>query len=373
MPAPLVTIIVPIGPRHVRYVADAARCIAAQTVACWTALFVNDSDDGDELVRSLAEQHLGDRVMVVGTGRRKGVATARNLGLALAETPLVLFYDTDDLLLPEALQVLLAEYGQGGASYTYGDWWAYWLKSRSWRLGGADEYSQAAVLRASLHTISALVETQAARNVGGFEELPGWEDWRFFCRLAVAGYCGRRAAWPTLIYRIDEGGRNARSYALSDQLHAAHRAAFADYLSLSGAKSMSGCCGGSRQTQAAAAAAGAGLAAPEEEPLLNGRVRMEFIGPERGSMTFTVNRRSYRGGNNTVDRYVDALAEDVEGLERTGKWRRVPRAAPPEQLLALVADAGGDPAASVSIGPPPEPIGPFVPEAAPEIEAGHAD
>jgi hypothetical protein len=43
------------------------------------------------------------------------------------------------------------------------------------------DYNQEAVRGKIQHAVSVLVETEAVRKVGGFDEsLPTWEDWDFF-------------------------------------------------------------------------------------------------------------------------------------------------------------------------------------------------
>jgi hypothetical protein len=68
-------------------------------------------------------------------------------------------------------------------------------------------------LQSGLHAVTALIPTQWARDVGGFdEELPGWEDWDFFIKLTIAGYCGQRVPEPLLAYRQHTGARRAESF-----------------------------------------------------------------------------------------------------------------------------------------------------------------
>lgn len=133
---------------------------------------------------------------------------------------------------------------------------------------------------------------------------------------------------------------------------------------------MAKCCGGSSRTQQRAGAAVQGLAAPVTTAPADGRVKMRFRGQQRGGVTFNINRRSYQGGNNPLQQFIRAHPDDVDGLLKTGQWERVHEQTdePPVDLLALVASAGeGVDASSSPIGPPPDPVAPFVPE------ADHAD
>ena len=52
-------------------------------------------------------------------------------------------------------------------------------------------------------------------------------------------------------------------------------------------------------------------------------VLMEFTGDQVGAVTYTVNGRSYRGGNKPFDKYIDADPADVEKLVALGKLQVV--------------------------------------------------
>jgi hypothetical protein len=56
----------------------------------------------------------------------------------------------------------------------------------------------------------------------------------------------------------------------------------------------------------------------------NGSLRLEFVGVQTGSVTFRgKGGRIYRGGNNTLDKYVNADPEDAGALLSTGVWKPV--------------------------------------------------
>jgi hypothetical protein len=62
----------------------------------------------------------------------------------------------------------------------------------------------------SWHAITALVPTQAARHIGGFDDsLPAFEDRDFFIRLQAAGVCGIRC--PHLLLDYSDKGQRAKA------------------------------------------------------------------------------------------------------------------------------------------------------------------
>jgi hypothetical protein len=74
-------------------------------------------------------------------------------------------------------------------------------------------YDQEAVRQKIQHAVSILVETEAVRKVGGFdEELATWEDWDFFIKLAAHGYCGVRVSEPLLVYQTETGTRRLKAF-----------------------------------------------------------------------------------------------------------------------------------------------------------------
>lgn len=80
-------------------------------------------------------------------------------------------------------------------------------------------------------------------------------------------------------------------------------------------------------------------------------VRMKYTGQNVGSIPFIRVQgqplsKTYRGGNNTADRYADATPDDAVLLEKTGKWERVARA-------ATSASADGVPLTPVELIPEP--------------------
>lgn len=100
-----------------------------------------------------------------------------------------------------------------------------------------------------------------------------------------------------------------------------------------------GCCGGKAKQQLSGMASGgdptiAGSAF-EAVPIEGGvqLIRLEYVGNNVGAVTYQRkdgqgSGRAYRGGNNAVDRYINAHPHDVDWLIGTGRWRAVARVAP---------------------------------------------
>ena len=185
------------------------------------------------------------------------------------------------------------------------------------------EYNQPAWSEQCLHNITALIPTEWARNVGGFDEtMVGWEDWDFFAKMAEKGYCGVRLAEPLLYYRQESGSRREKAHAirstLLEEIKKKHQG-----VSLMACSS----CGGGAQKIAEQirqqidnqqSVPGIGPVAAS-----NNSIKLEFIGEQAGGITFTVNGRQYTGASTPENRYVNALPEDVDMLVMRGVWRQV--------------------------------------------------
>ena len=177
------------------------------------------------------------------------------------------------------------------------------------------------------------MSTAQARRIRFDTELKGLEDWDFFIRCAIEGIYGKHLPMPLLIVRTDAG---TRTRAVMKRREGALREVELRYLEYhQGEKKMAGCCGGNG-TEVMAAKAALGLLPPSEEPgrsVMSDRIRVEYTGDKRGSVPYggpghTPSGRIYRGGDNVFDKYHDADPADIEWLEHTGFWRRVPRPVP---------------------------------------------
>ena len=97
-----VSIILPTFNRE-RFLTEAFHAIAAQTYTDWELIVIDDgsTDNTESLVKALTPELTG-QVQYIKQANG-GVASARNKGLDLAQTPFIAFFDSDDLWLPHHL------------------------------------------------------------------------------------------------------------------------------------------------------------------------------------------------------------------------------------------------------------------------------
>lgn len=136
--------------------------------------------------------------------RNAGPSAARNAGLARAQTPLILFLDADDALLPDTLDVLKPPLEEDpGLGFAYG----LVRFTGAWqgvlRLPPYDPYR---LLYRHMIGLTALVRRQVLQDTGGFDpSFHGYEDWELWVHALAHGWQGKRVEVETLLYRRHVG------------------------------------------------------------------------------------------------------------------------------------------------------------------------
>lgn len=324
---PLISIIIPVGPSHARYLPDALHSLFAQRVDAWEALVVNDTGAPLDLPTMPRVRVVDGPEQPEGSPGTSRAARCRNLGLRLARGAWSVFLDADDALTPDALSSLLrGAVSNPEACYVYGAWWNLRPDGRTDL--GRGQYSRQRLLTTNIHPITALVPTEHARRVGGFD--PSWEvyeDYEFWLRMAVAGCCGVAVDEATLIYRSATGGNRDGSYARKAEVASMLTTRYGAYLR--GEQAMASCCGGGNARALNAARAmlakdngdqpvlGASM---DPDTLPGGRVRMEAKGAQPGYY-----RNPFEGGSGEqykvtpgAGRYISAHPADVAWLQGRG-------------------------------------------------------
>lgn len=336
----LVTVIIPVGGTHDRYVIDALDSLVAQTYPGWRALVIDDTA-AQALTISGAPY-----ARIIRTGGGRGPGYARNQGLHAADTPLVLFLDADDYLLPRALELMITAYVNSGGRYIYTDGWHD--DGRQVTRETAPDYCQEWWRMGGQHAVTVLTSREQAIEVGGFDsELAGMEDLDFFIRCAISGVCGERLDQALFVYRQHTGQRRRAAGSQGKKI-AARYAAYS-----SGEKQLMACCGGTDAGQAILRAKGQLERLAQERLAVSGRIAQTggesggITAPTKVLMRYTGGRsgiqpysgaggRTYVGGNSAMARYAEVHEEDVPLLLRTGDWQAelLPVAQPDESAAA---------------------------------------
>lgn len=325
MDKPLVSVIIPVGPRHAEHCRVAAASVAYQSVAplCETILVA----DGETEIGQLP-----GCTVLESDGERRGPARTRNRGIEKARGQFLSFLDADDYYLPRGIEHLLRAYAEGGHGYVYGDCYTF-EQTGAYELRGAPDYVQANMARYNIHVITTLIPAKHVRAVGGMDERgDAWEDWRFHLRLAQAGICGYRTNQPIFVYRVWEGDRMTRFYPNRETMEPVWK----DYRNEQGVIPMASCCGDDAPLVKLAGQAVGNLAEPNPVNVEGGMVRVQYLGEERGSIPFDFGHRLIRLGNNAKHRYADVTQAEAAWLAERVPLRIVPKqdpAVPPPEAL----------------------------------------
>jgi len=320
---PLISVIIPLGEGHTRYVIDALDSLVAQTFQNWEAIVVNDS--GEEVERIPGAPY----ARIVAAPKKLGAGGARNLGLKYARAPFVFFLDADDILNPDALTLMLAEYAKNKTSYVYSGWHVVKPDGTTQDFD-APEYDAHAWFKRGQHIVSVLIATEDARAIQFDETMIGFEDWDFFLRCGTQGFCGTPLNRILVTYRHFAGRRSIKARPSHAELVKEIKSRYQDFIG--GKKAMTPCCGGNVKARNSIQAVSASVSASQAQK--NGFVRMQFIGTRAAPVTYYANKHPYSGGLMAEFKFVDALPEDVTILESTGMWRRV-QVAPPVMPVPL--------------------------------------
>lgn len=330
-----ITVVIPVGPGHERYVLDALDSVYSQTFQRWDCIVVNDTGNP----KGLGWIHPWAKVINVTESHLPGPAHARNLGVAASKTPYWLPLDADDYLQPDALAKMYAamrEHNMGGSvSYVYTDW-----MTEKNDITETPEYDCHSVVQKMPHAVTALYSRQCWDAVGGYDEkIHGWEDWDFLIACAVNGYCGARLAVPLFHYRTNTGMIREDRYArVTDHLTEIN-AKWGPYRT--GEKTPMACGGCGQKVNsgpgsfAATVAAGmngnsngggeGALSAASAAVNSNGMVMLEFMG-EGGARTYIgeTTRTQYRFGADSGHKMRYVFVQDAEPLlQRVHEFRLV--------------------------------------------------
>lgn len=273
--SPGVSIIVPVGPGHIRQLANCLDSIDAQTYRNVEGVVVfdvgeeewraNESEiqfvlntwphlryattlnsespvlfeDRYDSLRSFTDPSFRSVSCLEPPPKPRGASVARNIGIKLARATRLVFLDADDWITPDAIgKMLVANVETGNIIYTDHVMVAN-VKQEDLHLidGVVQEYDSARGLAYIWQSvaeyncelamrqpdssdrpyvicnITAMVPKEWALEVGGFDEdMPAWEDVLFFLKLAWTGRCFTRIAEPLLAYRYHAGARREEGH-----------------------------------------------------------------------------------------------------------------------------------------------------------------
>lgn len=313
--APLITVITPVHKAHLPLLGSAMASVVYQTFEDWEAIVINDT--GEHI-----PNFVDKRIRIIDAPKKPGnrAAIARNAGIAHARGEFIIPLDADDYLTKRAMDAYIHGHQRHNQAYSYSG--HYMLSGSSHPISSRpQDYDQNFYREFNIHPVTAFVPTEVAREIGGFhEDAPGWEDWSFFLRLAIHGYCGQYVRGPVFVYNQHSGVNHFQDINRGNELMEKVRDLFRNE---KGEIPMAGCgCGGGA---AKARTALQSYNIVTSEATADGTVALEFIGNNYGAIAFRspYTRITYRGGRNPAVRYIAANPQDVEWLLSLEVWSRV--------------------------------------------------
>ena len=187
MPAPLVSVLLTVYNRE-RYLAESIESVLAQTIGNFELIIVDDhSTDGSvEIARRYAR--IDSRVRLVTNDRNFGQFSNRNHAASFATAPFLKFHDSDDVMYPHCLAVMLpplereprAGFGLSGDQS--------WPGCAVPRLLTPRQAYQREFLGFGLFMYgpaSAMFRTEVFRKLGGFEDHGTPSDTIFWMRACA--------------------------------------------------------------------------------------------------------------------------------------------------------------------------------------------
>lgn len=216
----LVSVIIPVGPGHEKYVHDAIDSVSAQSFQNWEVIVVNDT--GKPLPELPAFVHV---LEPEGAGA-SGPARSRNVGIQASRGTCFLPLDADDYLEPDALQFMWDAYLKT-KGVVYSDFWQ--TDGNKTTRHNCDDYDpelltggkrmvDGEMRSGMIHSVTALTPKKFWEEINGYDEdLPGWEDWDFQLGIGDRGHCSIRVPYPLFTYRKHLGSRREENYASFDK------------------------------------------------------------------------------------------------------------------------------------------------------------
>lgn len=105
-----------------QYIAEAIDSVLRQGTVLHELIVVDDASTDDTAMVVQAVNHPRLKILSRAPSAKSGVSAVRNAGLAVAEGEWVLFLDADDVLMPNALNMLFAETENSDCAAVYGDY-----------------------------------------------------------------------------------------------------------------------------------------------------------------------------------------------------------------------------------------------------------
>ncbi len=118
MSAPLVSIVTP-AYNVEKYIGAAITSVIEQTYENWELIIIDDYSEDDTFNIASSYARKDERIKVLRMWENSGAAIARNFGIATAAGSYIAFLDSDDLWLPEKLEIQVRQMITSDALFSF--------------------------------------------------------------------------------------------------------------------------------------------------------------------------------------------------------------------------------------------------------------
>ena len=196
---------------HGRWLLECVAAVEAQTYPHVEMVVCDDGSTDQETLDILAELERDGRIRLVRLERNRGPSVARNRAIDASSGRYILPVDSDNLLLPDAVERLVAHLQGAGAHIGY-------VYQNLQFFGNREDYFEAPVFNAWQLTRGNYIDTCALIDREVFDRAVwypedmrfGHEDWEFVLALAERGIYGEPLRAKTLRYRKHGFSRSDR-------------------------------------------------------------------------------------------------------------------------------------------------------------------
>ena len=188
--------------RHGMFLPDCIGSIKKQTMPATAIVVVDDASDDEETRAALADLDRDPDVTILRQPVNSGPSAARNRALAELDTSYVLPLDADDMLVPDALERMVAQLEAAPSDIGF-------VYPNPQHIGNRSDYVPSPaynlwLLMANNYCAAAALFDRRVFDAGvqyPEDVVFGHEDWDLLLQLAELGVYGQPAVGPTFLYR----------------------------------------------------------------------------------------------------------------------------------------------------------------------------
>jgi hypothetical protein len=171
-----------------RYIDAAIASVLGQTYRDFELLIVDDASRDDTVARARVHAARDSRVRIEVNPRNLGDYTNRNRAAALARGRLLKYHDSDDLMYPHCLEIMVAALDSAPAAGLALSRGSYWLGGPSPMLLTPRMAYQREFLGSRMFMCGpggALIRSEVFARLGGFEDVGAPSDYLFWLKACA--------------------------------------------------------------------------------------------------------------------------------------------------------------------------------------------